>query len=168
MKTTNLIGGPGSWGKVIICEKRVPRERVYLAIDSERSYQDYLKKDRTSNPTDGTRSIDHTVGDFVTMLQHYQNELTAAWTQNPGDMSALHTIRKIAGIAVNCMEQHGAPLRKPAPAIDLKFHDTRSIGRVTGSEELDKDEDGLEDEQDWTSFFDCPLDEDELKPGGTG
>jgi len=91
---------------------RIPRERVYLAIDSERSYQDKLKEDRTSNPTDGTRSIDHTVGDFVTMMQYYQNELVGAWTENPGDENALHVMRKIAGIAVNCMEQHGAPLRK--------------------------------------------------------
>lgn len=91
--------------------KRIPRTEVYTAIDSERSYQDHLKKDRTSNPTDGTRSIDHTVGDFVTMMQHYQNELVAAWTQNPGDQAAMETMRKIGGIAVNCMEQHGAPKR---------------------------------------------------------
>ena len=91
--------------------KRINREHVYAAIDSERDYQDHLKKDRTSNPTDGTRSIDHTVGDFVTMMQHYQTQLVKAWTANPGDQEALNVIRKIGGIAVNCMEQHGAPHR---------------------------------------------------------
>lgn len=91
--------------------KRIDRAKVYAAIDSERSYQDYLKKDRTSNPTDGTRSIDHTVGDFVTMMQHYQNQLVEAWTANPGDAQAMEVMRKIGGIAVNCMEQHGAPKR---------------------------------------------------------
>jgi hypothetical protein len=30
---------------------------------------------------------------------------------NPGNEPALHQIRKIAGIAVNCMEKHGAPYR---------------------------------------------------------
>ena len=92
--------------------KRINREHVYAAIDSERDYQDHLKRNRTSNPTDGTRSIDHTVGDFVTMMQQYQNNLVAAWTNNPGDQEALEIMRKIGGIAVNCMEQHGAPNRK--------------------------------------------------------
>lgn len=91
---------------------RRPRSLVYSAIDSERDYQDLLKGDRTSNPTDGTRSIDHTVGDFVTMMMQYQSNLVAAWTNNPGDAQALHIMRKLAAIAVNCMEQHGAPRRK--------------------------------------------------------
>ena len=91
--------------------KMTKRKEVYAAIDSERDYQDNLKKDRTSNPTDGTRSIDHTVGDFVTMMQQYQNNLVAAWTNNPGDQEAMEVMRKIGGIAVNCMEQHGAPHR---------------------------------------------------------
>jgi len=90
---------------------RINRAYVYAAIDSERDYQDYLKKDRTSNPTDGTRSIDHTVGDFVTMMQHYQYKLVEAWTTNPGDQEAIDVMRKIGAIAVNCMEQHGAPQR---------------------------------------------------------
>lgn len=87
------------------------RDRVYRVIDTERDYQDYLKKDRAEFPTDGTRSIKHSVGDFCTMMQYYQNELVEAWTKNPGDEQALHTMRKIAAIAVNCMEQNGAPAR---------------------------------------------------------
>ena len=91
------------------------RDRVYRVIDGERDYQDHLKKDRTEFPTDGTRSIKHSVGDFCTMMQHYQTELIEAWTKNPGDSAALHTMRKIAAIAVNCMEQHHAPARKFPP-----------------------------------------------------
>lgn len=87
------------------------RSAAYRAIDSERDYQDHLKRDRAEFPTDGTRSIRHSVGDFVTMMQFYQTELVAAWTKNPGDGPTLDTMRKIAGIAVNCMEQHGAPRR---------------------------------------------------------
>ena len=119
---------PGKWYLVdyTLPTVRIPRERVYLAIDSERSYQDHLKEDRTSNPTDGTRSIDHTVGDFSIMMQQYMNELAEAWTKNPGDMPALHVMRKIAGIAVNCMEQHGAPLRKPVPGFDFTWRDPRA------------------------------------------
>ena len=87
------------------------RNEVYAAIDSERWYQDHLKKGRAANPTDGTRSIEHSVGDFITMLSFYLREAQAAWTVNPGDGPATHSIRKIAAIAVNCMEQHGAPRR---------------------------------------------------------
>ena len=155
----NLCGGPGRYMHIDpVLRRRVPRERVFLAIDSERSYQDNLKKDRAENPTDGTRSINHSVGDFVTMMQHYQNELTAAWTKNPGDTAALHVMRKMAGIAVNCMEQHGAPLRKPDAAATPAARHGSFTGWLDEEVESDKDEDALEDERDWTSFF---------KPGGT-
>lgn len=87
------------------------RIAVYRTIDTERDYQDNLKADRTEFPTDGIRPVEHTVGNFVTMLQYYQNELVNCWTNNPGDEQALHVMRKIAAIAVNCMEQHGAFLR---------------------------------------------------------
>lgn len=77
------------------------RKEVYAVIDGERSYQDALGPDRT----DGTET---TVGEYITMLQHYQIKLVEAWTLNPGDASALDVMRKIAGIAVHCMEDHGA------------------------------------------------------------
>ncbi len=84
------------------------RRDVYDCIDGERDYQDNLGYDRTGCPTGGGRSIPHTVGEFATMMQHYQNELVKAWTATAGDDAALHVMRKIAAIAVNCMEQHGA------------------------------------------------------------
>lgn len=80
------------------------RAEAYAAIDSERDYQDRLGTNRTSGQP-------HTVGDYITMLQHYQAELIASWVKNPGDAAALDTIRKIAGIAVHCMEDHGATTR---------------------------------------------------------
>jgi hypothetical protein len=80
------------------------RKEVYDAIDSERDYQDALGSDRT----DGAF---HTVGDYVTMLSHYVTELQAAWTKNAGTDAALNVMRKCAGIAVHCMEDHGAPKR---------------------------------------------------------
>lgn len=80
------------------------RKEVYEAIDSERDYQNNLPPSRTSGEV-------HTIGDYVTMMQHYQNELVREWTINPGDAQALQIMRKIAGIAVHCMEDHGAPKR---------------------------------------------------------
>jgi hypothetical protein len=82
------------------------RQRAFDAISGERDYQDSLGSDRT----DGAK---HTVGDYIVMLQHYQQELVKAWTKNAGTNEALHIMRKIAGIAVHCMEDHGAPPRNP-------------------------------------------------------
>ena len=81
------------------------REAVYNLIDGERDYQDILPPNRT----DGS---DKTVGDYLVMLQSYTNKAIAAWTDNAGNDAALDQIRKIAGIAVHCMEDWGAPPRK--------------------------------------------------------
>lgn len=80
------------------------REQVYKAIDGERDYQDSLGCDRT----DGS---DKTVGDYITMLSTYQRRAADNWTNVPGNRAALHEIRKIAAIAVRCMEEHGIELR---------------------------------------------------------
>ena len=77
------------------------RAAAYDAIDSERDYQDALPPNRTDGRS-------HSVGDYVTMMQHYQTELVRAWTLNAGDEASLEVMRKIAGIAVHCMEDHGA------------------------------------------------------------
>lgn len=81
------------------------REEVYHLINGERDYQDHLSSERT----DGTQ---HSVGDYVTMLTYYVSKLQEAWTMNPGTTQALDVMRKCAGIAVHCMEDHGAPARK--------------------------------------------------------
>jgi hypothetical protein len=83
---------------------RVTRAEVYAAIDTEREYQDKLGADRT----DGSQ---HSVGDYTVMLNFYVQRLNNEWTMNPGTDEALKIMRKIAGIAVHCMEDHGAPHR---------------------------------------------------------
>lgn len=80
------------------------RAEVYLLIDGERAYQDNLESDRTD-------FSNHTVGDYITMLTAYTRKAQDAWTNNPGTLPALDVMRKIAGIAVHCMEDHGAPGR---------------------------------------------------------
>lgn len=81
------------------------RSDVYKLIDGERDYQDALPSDRT----DGRK---HTVGEFMIMLQYYMDKAVEAWTTNAGDEKSLDVIRKIAGICVNCMENHDTPPRK--------------------------------------------------------
>lgn len=82
------------------------RSKVYDLIDGERDYQDSLGPSRhviTGRP--------HDVGAYLTMLRVYAAKADAAWTDNAGDRAALDVVRKIAGIAVHCMEDHGAPAR---------------------------------------------------------
>lgn len=83
---------------------KLTRFEVYNYIDGERDYQDKLSSDRT----DGR---EHTVGDFVVMLNHYIQKLNEEWTLNAGDEEALKVVRKIAGITVHCMEKHGSTPR---------------------------------------------------------
>jgi hypothetical protein len=80
------------------------RTSVYKLLDGEREYQNNLPPSRTDY-------VERTVGDYITMMGHYYNKMVEAWTVNPGDEQALDVMRKIGGIAVHCMEDHGAPPR---------------------------------------------------------
>lgn len=79
------------------------RSEVYDAIDGERYYQDIILQS-LPNRTDKSAK---TVGDYIVMLQHYQQKAVEAWTMNVGTENTLDIMRKIAGIAVHCMEDHG-------------------------------------------------------------
>lgn len=79
----------------------ISREVVYRAIDSERKYQN-----------EKWAGHSHEVGAYLTLLRSYINKAEEAWTSNKGDEEALDVVRKIAGISVHCMEEHGAPFRK--------------------------------------------------------
>jgi hypothetical protein len=85
------------------------REEVFHAIETERNYQDLVI---AGDPRRHANSLPaHSVGDYLTMLATYLRKAQDAWTLNGGDELSLHEIRKIAGIAVHCMEDHGAPER---------------------------------------------------------
>lgn len=80
------------------------RESVYFMINKEREYQDNLGKDRTNGHL-------RSVGDELVLMDVYLQRAFNAWANNPGDIKALDEIRKIAAIAVRCMENHDAPMR---------------------------------------------------------
>lgn len=88
------------------------RVDVYKAIDSERDYQDsFVLPERGYYRT-------HTLGEFILMMNQYSAQAMAKWTNHTnalldGHPESLHEVRKIAALAVRCMEQHGAPLRRP-------------------------------------------------------
>lgn len=85
--------------------RSIIREVIYDVIDGERDYQDALPPTRTDGHP-------RSVGDYLVMLDEYGRRAKIAWTDNPGDEQALDVVRKIAGIAVHCMEDHGAPRRE--------------------------------------------------------
>lgn len=86
---------------------KTPRADVYAAIDSERAYQDKLW------PQDEGDQPRLSVGEFLLLVEEYAAHARAKWVkESKPELATLDGIRKIAGIAVNCMEQHGAPRRE--------------------------------------------------------
>jgi len=85
------------------------RTDVYAAIDSERDYQDTMwgQSSEGGRPGDGFRSVDA----YAAYLQRYVNVLIEVVGTSDDDSKKLEVIRKIAGLCVVCMEQHGAPVR---------------------------------------------------------
>ena len=86
-----------------------PREDVYAAIDTERDYQD------AKWPQDGRPEAPNplSVGEFLLLIEEYAAKARTEWAnEKKPEERTLREIRKIAGIAVNCMEQHGAPHRE--------------------------------------------------------
>jgi len=85
------------------------RDVVYGAIDGERDYQDSLWKDKN----DPTFNNPLTIGEFLTLINVYLGKAQSEWAfESKPELNSLAVVRKIAGIAVNCMEQHGAPQRE--------------------------------------------------------
>ena len=75
------------------------RMDVYKLIDSERDYQDMIEDTLHFTKT-------KTTGEWIVLINHYTTEMNKEWSKNKGDDEALEVMRKIAGIAVHCMEQH--------------------------------------------------------------
>ena len=92
----------------------VTRNEVYSAIDSERVYQDSrwgstLSGDRSPTADQGgSRSVD----EFALYIVGYAHKLLDNASTFAKTEDKLHLIRKVAGLCVACMEQHGAPRRE--------------------------------------------------------
>jgi hypothetical protein len=85
-----------------------PRSEVYRAIDREREYQDAQKGNAVS---DLPRS--YSTAEWLNVIATYVRKAQDAWSgpHPAGREQALHEVRKIAALAVICMEQNGAPPR---------------------------------------------------------
>lgn len=82
---------------------RVSREDVYESVSSEREYQ--VRK----------WGVDHdeneSVGNFLIYLERHLQLAKDAYIDSMYESQALEHVRKVAALAVACMEQHGAPRR---------------------------------------------------------
>ena len=87
------------------------RADVYKAIDSERDYQER----KWGN---GATKKVHSLEEWCLYIQDYLDEAKHALSRKPDDVCypiAKEIMRKIGGMAVKCMEEHGTTLR-PADA----------------------------------------------------
>jgi hypothetical protein len=85
---------------------KTSRAEVYLAIDTERAYQDSLW------PGHGAPANPLTIAEFLLLIEEYAVKARSEWIrEKKPETNTLHVFRKIAGITVNAMEQHGAPTR---------------------------------------------------------
>lgn len=89
-----------------VLKNRIPRSEVYKVIDGERTYQENLPSNRSEDPK-RTRMV----SEYLTMLDHYVRHAQDAWTSRAGQQVPLEDMRKIAALAVRCMEEWGAPAR---------------------------------------------------------
>lgn len=86
------------------------RSEVYLAIDSERAYQDrkWGATESSGKPgIGGARTLD----EFASYIYGYAADLHQVSTHELSPEKKLDLVRKVAGLCVACMEQHGAPHR---------------------------------------------------------
>ena len=80
------------------------RQEVYVAISRERAYQQ--KK---------WRNTEHTVGEWLLILDSELAEAKQAWVKGRDNSEALAEILQVASVAVACLEAHGIVERKAQP-----------------------------------------------------
>jgi hypothetical protein len=85
------------------------REDVYKLIDTERAYQDRIWQDQENPGQPNPLSI----GEVVLLIEEYTAKARAQWTiEKKPEVDTMDIIRKIAGVTVRAMEQHGARPRE--------------------------------------------------------
>lgn len=86
------------------------RQEVYKAIDSEMNYQQakWGSSASSGNPGNGNRTID----EFVLYIRGYAEDLAKIASHELDPTKKLDFVRKVAGLCVATMEQHGAPTRE--------------------------------------------------------
>lgn len=84
-----------------------PREKAFVAISSERLYQERIWR-RTLSDGRKSEECHRTIDEYAAYLQRYQNILIEVCGTSDCPEEKLDVVRKIAALAVACMEQNGA------------------------------------------------------------
>lgn len=88
---------------------KTPKPKVYDAIEDERQYQDK----KWNHETTASGGV-HSTTEWLVYLDDYIREAKTVVTRNAdpeANVKALHIVRKIAAMAVACMEQNGCRTR---------------------------------------------------------
>lgn len=88
------------------------REQVFQAINTERAYQDKWDNARKEQGINSYMDKDKPVETWILWMEEYMHEARTRATAQFDKTSALSNIRKVAALAVACMEYHGAPERE--------------------------------------------------------
>lgn len=85
------------------------RSTVYSAIDSERAYQDAGAGNANRHANAPDRLLP---GELILCMEKCLADARAAWYAPTGGTDCLPHIRKVAALAVQAMENYGAPRRE--------------------------------------------------------
>jgi hypothetical protein len=93
---------------------KATREEVYSVIDTEREYQDWRWQGTASSQRRSSShgATDRTLDEFILYIKGYADDLVNIASHSDDPNEKLHFVRKVAGLAVACMEAHGALPRK--------------------------------------------------------
>lgn len=84
------------------------KSEVYVAIESERSYQDA----QAGNAKRHTNQPPMTPGELILCMEKCLTDARDAWYKPDGGIGCLPYIRKVTALGVQCMERFGAPQRE--------------------------------------------------------
>jgi len=88
------------------------RQEVYDIISSERDYQVKWDRDRTADPTiNSYMDKDKPVETWLLWMEEYLSQARSYATSSFDKGSSMDQVRKVAALAVACMEYHGAAKR---------------------------------------------------------
>lgn len=81
---------------------KATRVKVFAILSEERDHQDAERAKGRFNDDE------HSLTSEIVLLQSYARKAGDTYTDTKGDEAALHVVRKLAAIAVRCMEHNGA------------------------------------------------------------
>ena len=80
------------------------RQDVYDIIDSERDYQEQKFGNSKSSSRKG--SGERTLDEFALYIRGYAEDLAYIGSHSTSKSNKIDAVRKIAGLCVQCLEQH--------------------------------------------------------------